>query len=194
MQHGSHVEPMAQTLAEKILSITNQSVSRCYQCGKCSAGCPMAEEMDYTPNQILRMLQLRLADLDEKVLKSKGIWFCLACETCSTRCPQEVEFPVVMDFLRHESLRRDMVHPDAKKILAFHRTFLDSIKSTGRLYEIGLIGGYKLRSLNLFQDIEHAPKMFFNGKLSILPHMIKGKDAVERIFKKINDLEKNNHD
>ena len=172
------------SLRDSVFSITGQNVSRCYLCGKCSAGCPLISEMDFAPHQVLRLLQPGLDDWDKLALSAKSIWLCLTCETCHTRCPQEVDLPRIMDFLRQESRRNKLVNPAAKKILAFHRTFLDSVKYTGRLFEIGLIGGYKLRSLNLFQDISIAPKMFLKGKLKIWPHLIKNRSMISRIFKK----------
>ena len=171
-------------LRDNVLRITGQAVSRCYQCGKCSAGCPLISEMDFSPHQILRLLQFGLADWDRLALSSRAIWLCLTCETCHSRCPQEVDLPRIMDFLRGESRRHKLVNPAAKKILAFHRTFLDSVKYTGRLFEIGLIGGYKIRSRNLFQDILIAPRMFLKGKLKILPHRVKNKALISRIFAK----------
>ncbi|MFL7807317.1 MAG: 4Fe-4S dicluster domain-containing protein, partial [Anaerolineae bacterium] len=66
---------------------SGQNLARCYQCGKCSAGCPIAFEMDYPPHQVIRGVQMGMRDL---VLASSTIWLCAACETCSTRCPQDV--------------------------------------------------------------------------------------------------------
>jgi heterodisulfide reductase subunit C len=177
-------EHLKTSLRDSVFSATEQNVSRCYLCGKCSAGCPLISEMDFAPHQVLRLLQPGLADWDKLALSSRAIWLCLTCETCHTRCPQEVDLPRVMDFLRQESRRSKLVNPAAKKILAFHRTFLDSVKYTGRLFEIGLIGGYKLRSFNLFQDISIAPKMFLKGKLKIWPHRVKNRSLISRIFKK----------
>ncbi|MCU0284854.1 MAG: 4Fe-4S dicluster domain-containing protein [Acidobacteria bacterium] len=171
-----------QTLNHHIEEHTNVSVADCYQCGKCSAGCPLAEEMDYPPSQILRMLQRGTPALEEKVLRSMSIWLCLTCETCIARCPQEVDFPKVMDYLRGEALRRGIANPKAKDIIAFHKAFLDSIQATGRLYEMGLIVDYKARSRHLLQDILIAPWMFMAGKLHIIPEMIKGKSQMSKIF------------
>jgi heterodisulfide reductase subunit C len=176
--------PRSDSLRDKVFISTGQTVSRCYQCGKCSAGCPLISEMDFSPHQILRLLQFGLVAWDELALSSKAIWLCLACETCHSRCPQEVDLPRIMDFLRQESQRQKLVNRAARKIIAFHRTFLDSVKYTGRLFEIGLIGGYKLRSFSLFQDMSLAPKMFLKGKLKIFPHRIKNQSIISRIFSK----------
>ena len=69
-----------------------------------------------------------------------------------------------------------------RAILAFHRAFLDSIRTTGRLFEVGLVADYKLRSGHLLKDVALAPKMYLKGKLGLLPHLIKGRDAMKRIF------------
>ncbi len=184
METKSKIEPLAQPLKEKILNEINELVMKCYQCGKCAAGCPLSGEMDYTPNQILRLLQIGDPLCDDEVLRSMGIWLCLTCDTCHSRCPQEVDFPHIMDFLRSESIKRRKVHPKAKEIIAFHRSFLESIEKTGRLHEVGLIASYKLKTFNLLQDVDLAPKMFVKGKLEIFPHRIKGKEAIARIFEK----------
>ncbi|KPK95669.1 heterodisulfide reductase subunit C [bacterium SM23_31] len=162
----------------------NESVFRCYQCGKCSAGCPLSEDMDYPPSQLMRMLQLETPEVEANILRSYTIWLCLTCETCIARCPQEVDIPKIMDFLRSESLRRKKVHPSAKDIISFHKSFLDSIKYTGRLHEVGLIAGYKFRTYHLLKDLPVAPKLFLRGKLKLFPHFIKGKSVISRIFTK----------
>ena len=68
----------------QVEEMSAQRVADCYQCGKCTAGCPTAFAMDYPPNQIIRGIQLGMRDA---VLSSKAIWVCAACETCTTRCP-----------------------------------------------------------------------------------------------------------
>jgi heterodisulfide reductase subunit C2 len=172
------------SLAGVIEQSTHVKTARCYQCGKCSAGCPLATEMDYPPSMIVRMLQTGDKKLEEKVLRSKTIWLCLTCEMCISRCPMEVDIPKMMDFLREKSLREKKTHPYAKNIIDFHKSFLSSIKKTGRLYEIGLVVEYKMRSRKLLQDVLLAPKMFAKGKLKILPEMIKNRKQIERIFAK----------
>ena len=172
MSIDAHHDKATASLADGILERTGVPVYKCYQCGKCSAGCPLASDMDYPPSLVMRMLQTGEPELDEKVLRSYTIWVCLTCEMCYARCPMEIDIPVMMDYLRHESLRLGMTNPRAKDIIRFHRSFLDSIKYTGRLYEVGLVVDYKARSMHLLQDIKLAPKMYFKGKLNLMPSII----------------------
>ena len=173
-----------ESLSAQVRQHLGVNLSHCYQCGKCAAGCPVAEDMDMTSCRVLRSLQMEDPAQDLKVLASEGIWLCLSCETCSTRCPQEVEVAKVMDFVRNEALQLGVAHPKSKDILAFHRAFLDSIRITGRLYEIGLVADYKLRSRHFLKDVALAPKMYLRGKLPLFPHLIKGRDAMQRIFQR----------
>lgn len=171
-------DPLAGWIQQK----SSISVQRCYQCGKCSAGCPTASVMDITPSVLLRLLQTQSNENDKKVLSSYTIWLCLSCQTCVTRCPMEVDLPVVMDLLRAEAIKRRTVHPRAKEIIAFHTSFLNTIKRFGRLWEVGLVGEYKLRTRHWLQDVLLSPSMFLKGKLSLLPHRLKAKDEVDSIF------------
>jgi len=167
----------------EIKSNTNVNVDRCYQCGKCSAGCAVVEEMDYPPSRVIRMLQTNNIENYRKILSSESIWLCVSCQNCLTRCPMEIDIPQLMDYLRGKSLQGKTVNKKSKNILSFHRAFLDSVKYTGRLYEIGLVADYKMRTFEILQDMDVAPKMFTKGKLPIVPEMVKGKKQIGDIFK-----------
>jgi len=180
---NSH-KTLKQNLRDRVESSTGELVALCYQCGKCAAGCPLIDEMDIAPNQVLRMLQLGLPDLEEKILRSESIWLCLSCETCVSRCPKDVDLPVIMDYLRSESKQKGMVNPKAKDILSFHKAFLDSIKYLGKLSEVALIADYKMRSFHLIQDVMLAPSMMLKGKLKIIPSMLKNQEAIKKIFER----------
>ncbi|MFZ4400975.1 MAG: 4Fe-4S dicluster domain-containing protein [Bacteroidales bacterium] len=179
----SHNHLIDNSLSGKIKKETGVSVARCYQCGKCSAGCPVSIDMDYPPSLLIRKLQTGMPEHEEQVLRSKSIWYCLSCEMCIARCPMEVDIPPMMDYLRQESIRLKKVNPAAKNIISFHRAFLDSIEYTGKLYEMGLIVDFKSRSLKLMQDVGLAPSMFAKGKLSILPEVVKNRKNLKQIFK-----------
>lgn len=168
--------------AGRLESATGVRLAHCYQCGKCAAGCPVGTRMDLPPSQLFRLIQLDLPGMEERVLRSEALWLCLTCETCASRCPQEVEITKVLDYLRQEALRRGLAHPKAKDILAFHRALLDSVKHTGRLYEVGLVADYKARTLHLVKDVLLAPRMMAKGKLGLLPHRIKDRKGMRALF------------
>jgi heterodisulfide reductase subunit C2 len=170
-------------LSTKVRLQTDVNVIECYQCGKCTAGCPVAERMDLRPSVIMRMLQTDDTTAEDEILRSLTIWLCLTCETCYSRCPMELDIPKVMDYLRQRSLADGKVHKDARDIVAFHKSFLNTVESNGRLHEMGLVIDYKLHSGNLFQDVMLAPEMFSKGKLHILPERINDRKSLSRLFK-----------
>jgi len=184
---ASHEHSHPDTLNDEIRRETGVIVNKCYQCGKCSAGCPVATEMEYPPSLVMRMLQTEDPLHVEKLLKSMSIWLCVSCEMCLTRCPMEIDIPSLMDFMRQKSYRAKKTNPQAKKIISFHKSFLDSINYTGRLYEMGLIVDYKMRTGAMMQDVAVAPKMFVKGKLNPIPEFIKGRKKIAAIFNKIQD-------
>jgi heterodisulfide reductase subunit C2 len=97
-------------LVRRIELISGQRLLDCNQCGKCSAGCPVAPAMDMLPSQVLRLAQLGLAD----VLDCQAVWVCASCLTCITRCPKGVDLSRVMEALRQIRLRRgdELLSPD----------------------------------------------------------------------------------
>jgi heterodisulfide reductase subunit C len=98
-----------------IKEISGEEVRACYQCGKCTAGCPMASTMDLMPNQVLRLIQVGEY---EQALQSRTIWQCASCLTCAGRCPKEVDPARVMDALRTLLLRKGAVHVELSSIPA----------------------------------------------------------------------------
>jgi len=187
-----HHEPTAGTekLAGRLAKQRAIRAADCYQCGKCTAGCPAAKEMDLAPSQVLRLLQRETETHDERAMASRAIWMCVGCETCVTRCPQEVDLAGTMDFLRQEAVERDLAHKDADDVIAFHKAFLRSVEKGGRLFEFGMIGDYKLHTGRFFQDLAVAPAMLAKGKLGLRPHGGANKKEVAEIFARVRKLRK----
>ena len=92
----------AQEFIDKVEALSKQELLACYQCGKCSAGCPMAKYMDILPHQIIRFAQLGLKD---ELMNSEAIWMCVSCLTCNTRCPKGVHIAEVIEAIRQVRLR-----------------------------------------------------------------------------------------
>ena len=153
-------------------------VHACFQCGRCSSGCPVADFFDL---QVMEVVRLASYGMEDILLNSKTIWLCAACETCATRCPNEIEIAGLMDVLRSLALKKGVV-PAEPRVPLLHRSFLDSVRHWGRAYEIGMIGGYKLRSGDLLGDMKLGMQMFVKGKLKLLPQGVKDKAEVRRIF------------
>lgn len=163
-----------------LTEIRNESginAARCYQCGKCSAGCPMAVESELRPHDILRMIQ---SDMRKEVLENESIWLCLTCETCTARCPNDCDPARVIDSLRELSIGEGIRPP--RHIAAFHKSFLQEIRRFGRIFEFEMIAAYKMRSGALFSDVFAAPGMFGRGKLALTPTKISGVNEIRRIF------------
>lgn len=173
------IQPDA-TCANAMEARSGEPVSRCYQCRKCTNGCPLAFAMDVKPNQVMRMVQFGMKD---EVLASRTIWICASCQTCTTRCPNDIDIAHVMDSLR-QLCRESGVEAAEPNVVKFHDAFLDSVRRHGRLFEFGMVGRYKLATLNLFGDTALAWKMFKRGKLKFLPTSIRGKREVREMFDK----------
>lgn len=174
--HLVYKHPTLKEIEDKL----SQSVNVCYQCGKCSAGCPVREFADMGPNKVVRFVQLGMY---EEALKSKMIWLCASCITCTTRCPKNFEIAAIMDVLRQMALKRG--YTTDKNVAKFHKSFNKMIKKHGRSYELGLMMDYKFSGVNFFQDVDVAPAFFLKRKIEILPHKPKNPAVFKRIFEKV---------
>jgi heterodisulfide reductase subunit C len=114
----------------EVEEISGEDLLACNQCGKCSAGCPVASVMDLLPSQVIRMAQLGM----EEVLESNTIWICASCLTCVTRCPKGVSLPRLMEALREVSLRDGVTQLE-----------LDSLSPelVQELPQLAIVGGFR---------------------------------------------------
>jgi heterodisulfide reductase subunit C2 len=175
-------QPVDNSLLRIVEQKAEVSLEKCYQCKKCSAGCPVVGDTKSPPSEIIRRLQLGAW---EELLETDLIWTCLSCETCYTRCPNEINFAAVIDALRSEALARGTCRPPGDPPL-FNRLFLNTVKTFGRVYDLQMIALYKLRTLNLKQDMEKFPTMLRKGKISLLPSMGGNKKMTRRIFSHVS--------
>ncbi|MCL6449890.1 MAG: 4Fe-4S dicluster domain-containing protein [Acetobacteraceae bacterium] len=163
---------------------SGQPVARCYQCQKCSAGCPLSFAADLKIHQVVRLVQLGLKD---EALSARAIWLCTGCKTCQARCPNEIDGARVTDALRVMALRER--RPAEKAVKDFHFSFLLMVELLGRAYEVGLILLQKLLTRNLTQDLGLGLRMMARGKLRLLPSRAPGAREVARIFQRARELQ-----
>ncbi len=86
----------------KVITLSLENQYSCYQCGKCSAGCPSAPFMDLLPNQVMRLLQFGNV---KRILETNTPFACCSCFVCSSRCPKGIDVAAIMESLRQVSLR-----------------------------------------------------------------------------------------
>ncbi|WP_243137128.1 4Fe-4S dicluster domain-containing protein [Desulfofundulus thermobenzoicus] len=166
-------------LASRLALESGQPVQLCYQCGKCSSGCPMAGAMDYKPNEVMVLLQCGQLDA---VLDSQAIWLCVGCETCGSRCPNGISIGRVMDVLREMGHGRALVDK-ARKIRLFHQEFLGSVRAHGRVHEPLMLARYKIKTGELFNDLNIGVRLFRKGKFHLLPARVRDRKKIRDIFR-----------
>lgn len=172
---------------------SGQTVSHCYQCGNCTAGCPMNFAYDYPVHRVMRLIQTGQRDA---VLSCKSIWYCATCETCTARCPNNIEVAVIMDVCRHmagrEKSRKENVlayFRDIWPVRMFATSFLKTVELFGRAHEVGTMAGFMAGAVRPFTDLDLVPKVLPKNKLPILPHTIKARKEVADIFRRFKEGE-----
>jgi heterodisulfide reductase subunit C len=165
------------SFVEEVQRASEQNLSLCYQCGNCTAGCPLTFAYDLPVNKIIRLLQ---TGQKQAVLSSKAIWLCASCETCTTRCPNNIDVARIMDTLRHMARLEGLVAEPP--VRAFWESFLDSVRRHGRVFELGCMASYIGKTGKVFTDADLAPTALSKGKLPLRPHNIKGLDEIRGIF------------
>jgi len=172
------------SLRKKIEDLSRQKISACFQCEKCTNGCPATFAMDVMPHRLMRFLQLGLLD---EALRSETIWVCASCETCSTRCPNDIDIAHVMDTLRQFS-RKEGVKTARQNAPIFHSAFLSSLRRHGRVHEPEMALLYTLKSdglSGLRKQAGTGMAMFKRGKIKLLPPRVRARRQVKDIFNKV---------
>jgi hypothetical protein len=87
----------------------------------------------------------------------------------------------VIDVLKQMSVREPTVIADPK-IPAFYSSFLTSVQTLGRLYEVGMIGLYKYKTGTYTNDLALGWKMLKRGKLKLFPERVQGIKEVRQLM------------
>ncbi|HDL89368.1 MAG TPA: heterodisulfide reductase [Thermodesulforhabdus norvegica] len=176
-----HMEIVDYSIAEEFFEKRGLSPLMCFQCTKCTNGCPLTFAMDIYPHQIIRFIHLGYLN---RALASKTIWICSSCQTCTTRCPNGVDIAGIMDRLKELAVRKGRVNPLVEDIRLFHRIFLENVNKMGRIHEPSLMMLYilqpsvlrkKLKDGSLQRDILKGLELFKKGRMKILPIGVDGR-------------------
>ena len=119
--------------AKKVELISGQNLFACYQCGNCTAGCPVAFAMEVGPHQVIRYA---LLGLEEEALKVNTFWLCASCLQCTSRCPKGIDIARVMDALRTIVLRKKE-REDRIRVSEVPKEFLEKVP------QIAFISGFR---------------------------------------------------
>ena len=161
--------------------------SACFQCRKCTNGCPVTFAMDLYPDEVIRLV---IIGQPETVLSCHTIWVCAACETCTTRCPNDVKIAELMDCLKEMAVQKGIPCPQPQ-ILSLHDAFLKNVKRWGRVFETTFLPEYFLRSGELLRkwqtgtwraEMRLSWQMTRKKRFPMRPKTIKGKREVRNIL------------
>ena len=158
---------------EAIAREAGVNLKDCYQCGKCTAGCPLAEGMDLMPREVIRFLQLGALDV---VLGAKTPWICAQCDVCSSRCPQNVDICSTMRAVRLASKhagKRPVPEADI-----FDEEFIANVRAHGVSNEQYLAAAYNIKSGHLMQDMGNATRMLKRKMVGVAIHNTRGRAEV----------------
>ncbi len=165
-----------------------EKLMTCIQCGTCTASCPMAYAMDYTPRQLWRLIQL---GLKEEVLSSNSFWLCTACYSCTLRCLRGIACTETMSALKRMSLSAGMGKLSSSA--RFYEAFRDTVRRHGRLYEVELLTTFfgRAKGLGVTGYTRLGFTLWRRGKISLDASKvnIRGLDQIEAIYRKVEELE-----
>ena len=173
-------KPATDSILQIVEERSGVDLRACYQCRKCTSGCPVAGLIQSPPSEIVRRLHLGAGN---ELLETDLVWMCLSCETCYARCPMKINIASVIDTMRTLALEKGASRPKGNMPL-FNREFLRTVKDFGRSYDLSTIIGYKMGTKSFMKDTDKFPAMLKKGKIALLPPSGADKQMVKRIFSK----------
>jgi heterodisulfide reductase subunit C len=142
-----------------------EKINLCIQCGTCSASCPNANKMDYTPRELIAMAR---AGMREQVLSSNSMWLCLSCYMCTVRCPRGIVPTYIMHALEHLAMRHHVSNPKTRTP-TLYKTFSNTVRAAGHIPRFGCMARFYIQ-VNPFGALKNAPvaiSLFSHGRMPI---------------------------
>ena len=168
----------ADGIIAEVEKISGVDLSVCFQCKKCTSGCPVSKLVKFPPSEIMRRLHLKAG---KEILESDILWMCVSCETCSQRCPMGIDVAAVMDALRKLALEKG-ASKQKGNVPLFNKAFLKTVEIFGRTYDMAMIAAYKTGSGKFMDDTEKFPTMLKKKKIALLPSFKGDRKTAKRIF------------
>jgi heterodisulfide reductase subunit C len=179
----SELEKLSDEFLDSVCAIPNgQKIKQCIQCGTCSASCPSAAAMEYSPREIIAALRAGMLD---RVLSSNTVWMCVSCYSCAVRCPAGIPFTDVMYELKRLGGQKGLSKDTNAATVA--QAFVETVDHLGRNAETNLLRKYYLRT-NPFKALAQIPlviKLLVRGRLEMFPKRIKGLDGLHKMMASI---------
>ncbi len=159
------------------------NLAACFGCKKCTNGCPLTFAMDLLPYQVVRLAQFGQV---EQLLAARTPWVCASCQTCLTRCPNQVDLPGFMDWLKEKLFRAGAEVGEARTLL-FHRLFLEEVAKRGRVFEGSLLTRFLLKSGGALgpEAIKNARlgwEMLRRGRIKLVPPRLRRRRWLKGVF------------
>ncbi|HWR59520.1 MAG TPA: 4Fe-4S dicluster domain-containing protein, partial [Thermodesulfovibrionales bacterium] len=134
---------VSKPLLDEVTKRSGQNLLACYQCRRCAAGCPVGEESGVTPDRLIRMV---LLGEKEEALNNLLVWKCVACYTCGTRCPNNIQTARINETLK-QMAKEAHIEPLLPSIGSFHEAFTNSVSHLGRVNELEFMGLYEMKNM-----------------------------------------------
>jgi len=189
--HGQKVHELTRDMLDHnftaLVAPDREKLQTCIQCGTCTASCPTAYAMDYTPRQLWRLVQL---GLKEEVLGSNSFWLCTACYACTLRCLRGIACTETMSTLKRMAVAEGMEKLSSSA--RFYEAFRDTVRRHGRLHEVEMMTTYfgRAKKLGALGYSRLGFTLWRKGKVSLdAGANIKRLDQVEAIYRKVEELE-----
>jgi ferredoxin len=126
-------------------------ISACFNCGVCSAICPLSVDGASFPRRMSRYAQLGQRD---KLLSSPELWSCYGCSECTESCPTEADPASFMAAARRYA------------VASYDRTHLAYLLATSRLFAavfvVALVGLLAAFMYNVHRPVDGSTLAFFD--------------------------------
>jgi len=134
-------------------------ISACYNCGVCTAICPLSVNGASFPRRMSRYAQLGLR---EKLLASPELWSCYGCSECTDSCPTKADPASFMAAARRYA------------VASYDRTHLAYMLATSRLFAgvfvIALVGLLAAFMYSVHKPVDGSTLAFFDFVPSDVVH------------------------